>query len=341
MAVSHRPSQPSSRKRKTLRVLFSCVGRRVELVSAFRAAGESLGIRVICYGTDVGWTAPAIHHVDHAIIAPRISETGYIHFMLRLVKQERIDLIVPTIDTDLLKLAEAKADFKALGCAVLVSEPEVIKICQDKLLTYGSLSVAGISTPTTWTLSEAMKLKKKPIPAFVKPRFGSAGMGTARVDHLDELKVRCRKVRNPIIQTLAKGIEHTLDVYCSLADGAVRCVVPRRRLEVKGGEVSKAQVVKDKRLMELGRRVVEHLGDCVGVVTVQMMRPERGAIQVIEINARFGGGAPLSIAAGADFPKWILMEHLGQKPRIRFDGFKANLQMLRYDQSVFRIARGQ
>ena len=311
----------------------------MELVNAFRAAGESLDIRVICYGTDASWLAPAMHHIDHPVIVPRIAEPGYLRFMVDMVKRERIDLIVPTIDTELVKLAEAKAQFQALGCTVLVSEPNVIRICQDKLLTYRSLASGGIPTPQTWTLREALKLKNKPIPGFIKPRYGSAGMGTARVNRLDELRIKGRKVHHPIVQTLARGIEHTLDVYCSLTDGAVRCVVPRRRLEVKGGEVSKAQVVKDRKLMALGKRVVEHLGDCVGVVTVQMMRPERGPTKVIEINPRFGGGAPLSIAAGADFPKWILTELLGRKPTIRLDGFKANLQMLRYDQSVFRDSR--
>ena len=114
MSGSNRQRKPSSHRKKTVRVLFSCVGRRVELVDSFRAAGKSFGIRVICYGTDVGWTAPAIHHVDHPIIAPRIADVRYIQFMLQMVKRERIDLIVPTIDTDLMKLVEAKSEFPPL-----------------------------------------------------------------------------------------------------------------------------------------------------------------------------------------------------------------------------------
>ena len=247
--------------------------------------------------------APAIHHVDHPIIAPPIAKPGYIRHMLNVVKRERIDLVVPTIDSDLMKLAEARDKFKTLRCTVLVSDPHVIEICQDKLLTFRSLSTGGIPTPETWTLRSAMKLKKKPIPGFIKPRFGSAGMGTARVDDLDELKVRSRKVKHPIVQTLAKGVEHTLDVYCSLTDGTVRCVVPRRRLEVKGGEVSKAQIVKDKKLMALAQRVVEHLGDCIGVMTVQLMQPISGPTKVIEINPRFPAWCYLSAGAGMNLQR--------------------------------------
>jgi carbamoyl-phosphate synthase large subunit len=56
---------------------------------------------------------------------------------------------------------------------------------------------------------------------------------------------------------------------------------------------------------------------------------------VIEVNPRFGGGAPLGIAAGADFPRWLLEETLGREPAIAFDGWQDGLMMLRYDWSVF------
>ena len=36
----------------------------------------------------------------------------------------------------------------------------------------------------------------------------------------------------------------------------------------------------------------------------------------IEMNPRFGGGVPLSIAAGANFPKALIYEFLGYKKRI-------------------------
>ena len=71
------------------------------------------------------------------------------------------------------------------------------------------------------------------------------------------------------------------------------------------------------------------------MVTLQLFLTGDDKVKFIEINPRFGGGAPLSIRAGANFPKWILQELSGQKPRIRFDGFKDNLIMLRYDSEVW------
>ena len=72
-----------------------------------------------------------------------------------------------------------------------------------------------------------------------------------------------------------------------------------------------------------------------GIITVQLILTKYGKIKFIEINPRFGGGVPLSIKADADFPKWILQQMIGKKPQIKFDGFKNNLVMLRYDSEVW------
>jgi carbamoyl-phosphate synthase large subunit len=81
--------------------------------------------------------------------------------------------------------------------------------------------------------------------------------------------------------------------------------------------------------------LAEKLGAGPGVVTLQLFLTNSGDIKFVEINPRFGGGAPLSIKAGANFPKWILQELSGKKQNIHFDGFKDNLIMLRYDSEVW------
>jgi carbamoyl-phosphate synthase large subunit len=168
----------------------------------------------------------------------------------------------------------------------------------------------------------------------MKPRRGSASKGNYEITNRDELRVLGRRVPQAIVQEFVRGVEHTLDVYCGL-DGVPRCAVPRRRLEVRGGEVVKAVVVKDAAMIDVGCRVAEALGECMGVVTIQLIQTPHGELRVIEINPRFGGGVPLAIQAGADFPKWLLQSAIGKTPRIRRDGFRDGESMLRYDDSVF------
>ncbi len=331
-------TNPASGRRRGLRVLLSCIGRRVELAQAFRSAGKRLGVRLELHGTDASRLAPAMHHVDRAHLVVPIARRRYVPDLLALVERCRIDLLVPTIDTELPKLARARDRFAERGCTALVCSPEVIAIGRDKLKTFSALSSAGIDTPATRPAAEVLARRRHRFPYQIKPRYGSAGLGNYRVDDVESLRFWSRRVPEPVVQEFVAGEEFTLDVYAGL-DGRVRCVVPRQRLEVRSGEVQKARVVKDRRLLDLGRRVVESLGDCVGVITVQCIRAARGRLRVIEVNPRFGGGAPLAIHAGADFPRWLMAERLGRTTRVRLDGYRDGVHMLRYDQSVF-LERG-
>lgn len=319
--------------RGPIRVLFSCVGRRVELIQAFRAAAKRIGRRVVLHGTDQSWLAPAMHHLDHATLTPPISSAGYVDALLALVQRHRIHVVVPLIDSDLLQLAIARPRFTALGCTVLISSPTVVAVCRDKMLCYLHLRESGIDTPATWSVEEARRNRKLKYPVYLKPRAGSAARGHYIVPDRASLTMLARRVSDPIVQEHLVGEEFTLDAYAAF-DGRPRCIVPRLRIEVRSGEVSKGRVVKDRAVMAVGRRVIESLGQCVGVVTIQCIRTADKRIRVIEINPRFGGGIPLAIHAGADFPAWILNELSGKAPRIRPTAFEDGLTLLRYDAAV-------
>lgn len=321
-------------KATAVRVLFTCVGRRVELIRAFERAGESLGIRLDVHGADASRLTPAMQFVSQAHVVPAIASGHYIDALLKVVRSQGIGLLVPLLDSELMALAEAREKFAALGCTAVISSPAVIETCQDKLATFRALQNAGIDTPQTWPWVAMVEQKKHQFPYYMKPRQGSAAKGNFVIRDLDELRVLGKRVPDAIVQEYVEGKEYTMDVYTGL-DGVVRCVVPRKRLEVRTGEVSKGLVVKDPDIMAVGARVAQMLGECRGVVTVQCIRTPLGRIRVIEMNARFGGGAPLAIHAGADFPKWILQEHLGRRPRINSTGFRDGVAMLRFDDSVF------
>jgi carbamoyl-phosphate synthase large subunit len=56
---------------------------------------------------------------------------------------------------------------------------------------------------------------------------------------------------------------------------------------------------------------------------------------VFEINPRFSGGIPLTIAAGADFPAMLVDLVLGREVRPVIGGFQADLWMSSYETSLF------
>jgi len=328
MAKRRRPADP-------IVVLFTCIGRRVELVQAFRAAARRLGFALRVVGVDSDLTAPALTCVDEPVIVPRASAPNYMPAVLAAVRDQHAHLLIPTTDTDLAVVSQHRAAITDLGCVPLIAEPEVISICRNKVQTFEHLRRCHIDTPDTYTPATLPPPGARRFPLFIKPRTGSASQWVHKLEDEVDLDYYVRHVADPIIQEFVTGVEHTLDVYVGL-NGAPRCVVPRARWQVRGGEVCKGVVVKDLDIMNAGRHLVETLGPSVrGIVTLQCIVTPEHRIRFIEINPRFGGGAPLAIAAGADFPGWLLQELRGQTPAIAFDGFQHGLCMLRYDWSAF------
>ncbi|MBN2271555.1 MAG: ATP-grasp domain-containing protein [Sedimentisphaerales bacterium] len=317
-----------------LGVLFSCIGRRVSLLSSFRAAAKELKLKARFLGTDTRELSPALQLCDKGILVKPTTHRDYIRQLLSVVERYRVRLLVPTVDLDLKLLAQNKGKFSALGCRVLVSAPEVVDICQDKRKTYRFLLKNGFDTPLTMSIRSALAARNLNWPCFLKPWDGYASRGSSIVRNREDLRFYGKRIPNAICQEYIDEAEYTCDAYVDL-NMEVRCVVPRKRIEVRAGEVSKGRVAKDAHIMSEAAKVVETLGAGPGVITLQLFLSGGNRVKFIEINPRFGGGVPLSIKAGANFPKWILQEVVGKRPNIRFDGFKDNLTMLRYDAEVW------
>jgi len=318
----------------SLSVLFTCIGRRVSLLNCFRRAAGQLKINASFFGTDTTELSSALQLCDKNFLVKPITHSDYIKQLLTIVKTNKVKLLVPTVDLDLKLLAQNKPKFAAMGCCVLISTPNVVDICQDKRKTYRFLLKNGFDTPVTISVRTALSRKKLNWPCFLKPWDGYASRGNAVVNNRKELLFFAKRVPNPICQEFIDGTEHTCDVYVDFSM-KVRCVVPRKRIEVRAGEVSKGQVVKHSAICSEAARLVETLGAGPGVITLQLFLTRDYRVRFIEINPRFGGGIPLSIKAGANFPKWIFQELLGKTTRIKFDGFKDRLTMLRYDGEVW------
>lgn len=313
-------------------VLISSAGRRGELLRIFqqsladwRGEGSVFAIDRSAL-TAAGWLSSGVDTV------PAIAEDGFIPATLEVCRRRQIRHLVPTIDTELSKYAAAREHFEAIGTTVWVSDPATISISQSKRATNAWLRANGFPCPQQWDLADALRAPDLTFPAIAKPSGGSASVGVARVDRRRALEV-FDPALDYVVERIAPGAEYTVDVACDW-DGTPLVAVPRQRLETRGGEVSKGITVADTRLTELATAVVAALPGARGVLNVQMfMDAETGVMNVIEINARFGGGFPLTRAAGADVPGWLMAAAEGEAPTQSL-AWEPGTVMLRYDSSV-------
>lgn len=319
-------------------VLLTCAGRRVALVRAFRRALKALGGGLLL-AADADPSASALHEADARFLLPRCDTPDFVPALLDLCRSERVTAVVPTIDPELGPLALAREDFARAGTTILVSSPATVMVAFDKAATAAFFSRAGIPSPRLLDLPSAVAgANGLAFPVVLKPRFGSGSNGVHVIEDLDALRFYARRVSDPVLQEYVPGVEFTLDVLVS-PEGRPVCVVPRRRLETRAGEISKGYTLRDRELEEWGRRVAERLPGAFGPLTLQCFRRPDGTLAFIEVNPRFGGGFPLACQAGADYPRWLLEWVLGLPSTARADGWRADIAMLRYDDAIY-VPRG-
>lgn len=315
---------------RIFRILFTSVGRRVELMQAFRHAAEELGVLLQIYGADITEDAPALFYCDEKRKVCKIRERDYIPQLLALCRQEKIDILIPTIDTDLLILSQKKEDFLAQGTKVMISAEDKIALCRDKRYTADFYRSCGVASPHP---VDRLEDYDGGFPAFIKPKDGSSSINAYRADTLEELQALVERVPDYIIQPFIDGREYTVDIFCDF-DGNPVYITPRERLAVRSGEVLKTEIVQDERMIEESLQVVKGFQPC-GAITLQLIREkETEDDYFIEINPRFGGGAPLSMLAGADSAKAVLLLLMGETMTYQEKAAKDGLIYSRFDQCI-------
>jgi len=315
-------------------ILISSAGRRNQLIECFRQDAQALGLDLRVLAADIDPPlSPACNASDGAIKVLRCTEPQFIDQIRQVCEREKVGLVVPTIDTELIPYAENMARFLGIGTRVLVSDPTTVMLARDKLGTARVLAAKGIWTPKTlWWRELKAEPQRVRWPVIVKPNGGSASQ---RIRHLADPSEGWSLADAPdlIAQEEIKGPEYTVNMFIS-QDGSLQAVVPHRRIEVRSGEVSKAQTERHTELQSIAEIIAATLPGARGPLCFQAIHAEDGRWTVFEINARFGGGYPLAHHAGAHFTRWILEELLGVESTAN-NNWRDGAMMLRYDSAIF------
>lgn len=316
-----------------MNILFTSSGRRLSLLQQFKKTFIQYGINGSIITADLRLTAPTAFISDKHYIVPRVTDPNYMTRLKEICRNEKIDMIIPLIDTELMVLSENQEGFEEIGVKLLVSSKELNEMAGDKIKTYQFFRERNISTPKVFTEDE-INNKQYQFPLLIKPLDGSSSVGVTKINNEKELQFFKDYIPNAMIQEFVSGTEYTVDVMLDF-NGNIRTVVPRLRIETRAGEVSKGVTKKDDDIIAAVQRVVNLLPGPVGCITLQCFKKNDGEITFIEINPRFGGGIPLSIEAGANFPLWVLQMCSGENFTEGDYSWRENLTMLRYDDAIF------
>ena len=200
---------------KEIHILVTGVGRRVELMQAFKQAALKLNVNLKLYGADITGTAPALTYCDYTRKVCAMRDPQYIQQLIDICIDDKIDLVMPTIDTDLLILSQNVKAFEKIGSKVLISKSDKILICRDKNNTGDFFTSCGLKAPMTYNNYIEYP---GPYPCFIKPKDGSSSINAFKVENKEELSVYAEQVEDYIIQPFVEGREFTIDIFVTLRE---------------------------------------------------------------------------------------------------------------------------
>jgi len=316
---------------REVNILITAASRRVPLIQGFMQALKRLGVRGNVVTSDMNTLSPGLYFSNRHYLVPLTSDSRYIPIIKSICFKERIHLLVPTIDDELPLFGEHAASFLKMGARVAVSGAETGTVCNDKYRTARYLAAKGIAVPQTW-LPHELDFARLTYPLFLKPRQGRGSVGAHPIFNERELRFFLEYVPDPVVQEYLHGREFTLDVLADF-NGRIISVVPRERLVVRSGVTDRGQTWNDLAITNLGVRVAEAL-QIRGPANIQL-KWQAGQGTVFEVNPRFSGGIALTIAAGADFPAWLVEMRLNRRVRPAIGKFADGLLMSCYESALF------
>ncbi len=305
-------------------------GQLKSALSAVRSLGKQ-GI-VVSVGAERD-TGMALHSHYASIRFTYPSPYTHQEDFIRSIKDEAVRMgekpIVYTFsDSTYLSLYARREEL--MQCMTLIfPDSKSVEIAFDKAATYSLARISGVPTIPTYTPvtnEEIIQLGLSlSYPAVVKARrsvtwkdgigiFGSASFvqsGTELVDIFFDYKEKLNEA--PLVQEFILGEEYGVEMLTK--EGKVYALVTHHRLRslspTGGASVLKETMYAGNlknTLEEYARKLVEKLAWTGPIMVEFKVDSDTRKPYLMEINGRFWGSLPLSIASGVDMPYLLYQE---------------------------------
>lgn len=308
---------------KKINIMMLGGARRVSMAELFKRSGERIGREVNIVSYELMEQVP-IALVGKVVVGLRWGDPNVVSDIVRVAREYEIDIILPFVDGAIEIASKVKQHLP--GVFIPVGDFDTNRTMFDKVSAAKAFEQAGIPIPKTYTAINAK------MPAIAKPRRGSASRGIKIFHTLDEL-MQLENLSDYLVQEYIENREEfTVDCYVSQS-GEILTVVPRVRLEVMGGEVTRTITCRNATLDRLSREVIGKFG-LRGPVTLQFLHDiDRNRYLLMEVNPRLGGGVVCSIYAGAPITDYIIDESRGISLN-HCDDWAYNTLMARYQKEA-------
>ena len=268
----------------------------------------------VIVAADASPLAAGLYWTRHRHLVPMASDPAYVQVFDNILDRERPDAVIPGTDFELVLFAENRARWEErFGTHVIISNPNVVRITDDKYLTYRFFRDHGFAAPDSCLPGEESALiERVGFPLIVKPRVGARSVGVVKVQTKDEL-ARALATGDELVIQECVATEHSEYTAGTLTfEGRCDASIVMRR-DLRDGNTYRAYVEAFPELNVEVRRMAEALGSH-GPANIQFRLDALGRAKVFEINGRFSGTTPLRMRAGFNEVEMVLRRILRGEP---------------------------
>jgi len=227
------------------------------------------------------------------LISPAYDEKRFISDLERIIEEEGVDLIIPTVDEEIEVLAKNNIRFSE---KIIIHPKETVEMCLNKYRTYEYLKNKIPEIIPEFSLDPKDLSSEK----IVKKPLKGRGSRNIYIGSKNEFK---REDGFFFVEYLP-GKEWTVDAIADKNNNII-IAVPRVRLKTREGTSMVGEIRLDEGIIEYVKEISKHL-KFRGAFNVQFKEDFRGSPKLQEINPRFSGGLDITAAAGANLPRILV-----------------------------------
>ncbi|WP_406259915.1 ATP-grasp domain-containing protein [Streptomyces nigra] len=275
--------------------------------------------------------SPVLAAADTAELEPEgLSPAGYVEYALAQCRRRGIDVFVPRLHQS--AIVAHRAEFEAVGTALLAPPPEAVAVFQDKVVAYEAVQAVGVPVPPWFRVRDAdellaavEELEAGGHRACFKPASGAGGVGFRMITRspfslthlsgfptpyvqLDLVLDALRRSEEPVDWLVMPRLEQPeVSVDCLTGpDNRVRLAIGR----VKNGR--RRGFTLQEQWLEPARLVVEGFG--LHYLSNVQFRMFGDTPVLMDVNTRPAGGLHQLSLCGVNVPWLAVQLALGDDP---------------------------
>lgn len=291
---------------------------------------------------------------------PPAADPSFAKTLLAVAREKNIQIVLPLVTKELIKLSLYKKEFEAAGIKIPVSSPEVLEIANNKSRLYEFLQWRGMPVPDFRVVETVEQFKDAVTalgypgkPVCFKPSVSNGSRGFRIIsDQVNELDLLFNHKPTSVFSSFSEAVrilssgkfpellvsewlpgeEYSVD--CLAANGEARLVVPRLRKRMISGISVEGEFVQEESIIAYCSQIIREL-KLHGNIGIQVKRSAAGQFLILEINPRVQGSISAGLGAGINLPVLAIKQELGLPIHADELSVKWGTKFSRYWEEVF------